>query len=159
MKNLLSAVSVSAALVCIAVPLSVRWSPAKVPSVSLDQAEARVGRPLTATSAAGVSRRVDRRAYRRTTAAGAVGAATVGAAATGADVATSGPGSYYGAGYGYGPGPVVAGYGYGPGYGYAPGPVAAGYGPGPGPAAAVVNPVTGRWCATQPSGYQWCWTP
>jgi hypothetical protein len=23
----------------------------------------------------------------------------------------------------------------------------------------IVNPVTGRWCITEPTGYQWCWTP
>jgi hypothetical protein len=38
----------------------------------------------------------------------------------------------------------------GPGYGY---------GPGPYPGAVIVNPVTGRWCRTEPSGYQICWTP
>jgi hypothetical protein len=38
----------------------------------------------------------------------------------------------------------------GPGYGY---------GPGPYPDAVIVNPVTGRWCRTEPNGYQICWTP
>jgi hypothetical protein len=38
----------------------------------------------------------------------------------------------------------------GPGYGY---------GPGPYPDAVIVNPVTGRWCRTESSGYQICWTP
>jgi hypothetical protein len=38
----------------------------------------------------------------------------------------------------------------GPGYGY---------GPGPDPNSVIVNPVTGRWCRTEPNGYQWCWTP
>jgi hypothetical protein len=23
----------------------------------------------------------------------------------------------------------------------------------------IVNPVTGRWCRTESSGYQFCWTP
>jgi hypothetical protein len=23
----------------------------------------------------------------------------------------------------------------------------------------IVDPVTGRWCRTEPTGYQWCWTP
>ena len=55
--------SVSAALVCAAVPVSFNWSPANVTLFSLDTAEARVGRPLTATSVAGVSRRVNRREY------------------------------------------------------------------------------------------------
>lgn len=34
-------------------------------SIGVSQAEARVGRPLTATSVAGVARRSSRRAYRR----------------------------------------------------------------------------------------------
>ena len=48
-----------------AVPLSIHWSPEKSVAVSVDRADARVGRPLTATSVAGVNRRVHRRAYRR----------------------------------------------------------------------------------------------
>ena len=47
------ALSASTALVCAAVPASFSWSPAKF---SLDTAEARVGRPLTATSVAGVNK-------------------------------------------------------------------------------------------------------
>ena len=57
-----------------AVPLSLHYSPAKVLSVSLDRAEARVGRPLTPMSAAGVHRRVHRRAYYGAAAVGAAGA-------------------------------------------------------------------------------------
>jgi hypothetical protein len=140
------AVSSSAAMVCAAVPASFKSSPANTTLFSLNTAEARVGRPLTATSVAGVSRRVQRREYRRTgagVAAGvAVGAAAVGAAAVGAAAAPApvpvGPAVA-------GPAPVV-----GPGYGY---------GPGPYPDAVIVNPVTGRWCRTEPSGYQFCWTP
>src|SRR3954453_11731009 len=44
-------------------PLSLHSSPAKVLSMSVDRAEARVGRPLTPMSVAGVHRRVHRRAY------------------------------------------------------------------------------------------------
>jgi hypothetical protein len=47
-----------------ATPLSLQWSQKNV-ALSLDSADARVGRPLTATSIAGVNRRVHRRAYRR----------------------------------------------------------------------------------------------
>ena len=66
MKKLnLLAVSVGAALVCTAVPSSFNWSPANGALFSLDTAEARVGRPLTPVSVAGVNRRVDRRVYRR----------------------------------------------------------------------------------------------
>jgi hypothetical protein len=48
-----------------AAPLSVQWSPQKSVAVSVDRADARVGRPATATSVAGVHRRATRRAYRR----------------------------------------------------------------------------------------------
>ena len=47
-----------------ATPFSLQWSQKNV-ALSLDSADARVGRPLTATSVAGVNRRVHRRAYRR----------------------------------------------------------------------------------------------
>jgi hypothetical protein len=47
-----------------AAPFSLQWSQKNV-ALSLDSADARVGRPLTATSVAGVNRRVHRRAYRR----------------------------------------------------------------------------------------------
>jgi hypothetical protein len=138
------AVSISAAMVCAAVPASFKSSPANTTLFSLNTAEARVGRPLTATSVAGVSRRVQRREYRRTgagvAAGAAVGAAAVGAAAVGAAAAPA-PVPV---------GPAVAGPVVGPGYGY---------GPGPYPDAVIVNPVTGRWCRTEPSGYQFCWTP
>jgi hypothetical protein len=156
MKKLsLFAASVSGALVCAAVPVSFNWSTAEF---SLDIAEARIGRPLTATSVAGVSRRVHRRAYRRAAAGAAVGAAAVGTAAGAAYVR----GPAYAPGPAAGPppaavaapapGPAVAAaapYG-GPGYGY---------GPGPYPDSVIVNPVTGRWCRTESNGYQFCWTP
>jgi hypothetical protein len=155
MKKLsLFAASVSTALVCAAVPASFNWSTAEF---SLDTAEARVGRPLTATSVAGVSRRVHRREYRRAAAVGAaaVGGAAAGAAYVGAPASTyaPGPAAYVGGpAPAYGPGPAVAAaapYG-GPGYGY---------GPGPYPDSVIVNPVTGRWCRTESNGYQFCWTP
>jgi len=135
-KLSLFAVSASAALVCALVPASFNWSPTRF---SLDTAEARVGRPLTATSVAGVSRRAHRRAYRRAAAGAAVGPAP-----------TYAPGPAPAPAYA--PGPAVAAapaYG-GPGYGY---------GPGPYPDAVIVNPVTGRWCRTASDGYQFCWTP
>ena len=76
---------IGGAAIMTAVPLSFQWSQENV-ALSLDSAEARIGRPLTATSIAGVNRRVHRRAYRRSVYAGAV-AAGVGA---------YGYGSYYG---------------------------------------------------------------
>lgn len=145
MKKLSLFASVSAALVCAAVPASFNWSPANGTLFSLDTAEARVGRPLTATSVAGVNRRVQRRADRR----GAVAAGVVaGGVVAGGAVAA---GTYVGGPY-YGPGPAVGvavPYG-GPGYGY---------GPGPDPNTVIVNPVTGRWCRTESNGYQFCYTP
>jgi hypothetical protein len=59
------------------IPASVQYSPTEMLSVSLDRAEARIGRPLTPGSVAGVNRRVHRRAYY----GAAAGAAAVGTAA------------------------------------------------------------------------------
>jgi hypothetical protein len=53
------------ACVLCATPLSLRVSPEGTVALSADSASARIGRPLTATSVAGVNRRVHRRAYRR----------------------------------------------------------------------------------------------
>jgi hypothetical protein len=155
MKKLSLFASASAALVCAAVPASLNWSPANVTLFSLDTAEARVGRPLTATSVAGVSRRVHRRAYRRAAVGAAVGAAAIGGAAgaayVGGPAPAYAPGPVGGPAPAYGPGPAVAAAPYGgPGYGY---------GPGPYPDTVVVNPATGRWCRTESNGYQFCWTP
>ncbi len=54
---------IGGAALLIAAPLSLQWSQKNAP-LSLDSAEARIGRPLTDTRIAGVSRRVHRRAYR-----------------------------------------------------------------------------------------------
>jgi hypothetical protein len=59
------------------IPVSPEYSPTSLVSVSLDRAEARIGRPLTPGSVAGVNRRVHRRAYY----GAAAGAAAVGTAA------------------------------------------------------------------------------
>ena len=72
---------VVAAALLTAAPLSPHFTQGTVLSVSIDRAEARVGRPLTPMSAAGVNRRVHRRAYYG---AAAAGAAAAGAAAYGA---------------------------------------------------------------------------
>jgi hypothetical protein len=63
-------IAATVALLC-AAPLSLHWSPAKTMSLSIDAADARVGRPLTPMSVAGVNRRVHRRAYYGAAAAGA----------------------------------------------------------------------------------------
>jgi len=62
---------IAATALCCAAPLSLHWSPTNAPSVSVDTADARVGRPLTPMSVAGVNRRVHRRAYYGAAAAGA----------------------------------------------------------------------------------------
>lgn len=54
-----------------ATPVSLHWSPAQVPSLSFDRADAQVGQPASPGSVAGVHRRTTRRAA----AAGAAGAA------------------------------------------------------------------------------------
>ena len=132
MKQLsLFAASVGAALLCAATPASLHWSRANATLFSLDTAEAKVGRPLTPGSVAGVNRRVHRRAA-------VAGAATVGAIAAGAAAAGA-----------YGPAPYV-----GPGYVKAP------YaGPGYYVEPVVVDPVTGRRCRIEADGYRFCWIP
>jgi hypothetical protein len=54
---------------------SINWSPSEGLSVAVESAQARVGRPLTPVSVAGVARRTTRRAV--------VGGAAVGVAASG----------------------------------------------------------------------------
>jgi hypothetical protein len=85
--------------------LSFGWSEQRGVSLSIESAQARVGRPLTPVSVAGVARRHNRRAYGY----GVAGAAAVGAAAVAAN-------SYYGynnpnAGY-YAGSPYYQGSGY-----------------------------------------------
>jgi hypothetical protein len=65
---------VATGLLCSA-PVTIDWSPTKAPSFAVDTADARIGRPLTPMSVAGVNRRVHRRAY--------YGAAAVAAGAAG----------------------------------------------------------------------------
>ena len=55
--------ALTACVLC-ATPISLTWSPKTSPSLTVDRAEARLGRPLTPMSVAGVNRRMHRRAYR-----------------------------------------------------------------------------------------------
>ena len=73
MKTLNALGMIAAATLFCAAPLSLHWSPAKSLSLSVDTADARIGRPLTPGSVAGVNRRVHRRAYYGAAAAGAAG--------------------------------------------------------------------------------------
>ena len=79
--------------------LSVSWSEQRGVSLSVEEAQARVGRPLTPVSVAGVARRQTRRAaYGYGVGAGLAGAAAV--ATAGAVAAATSPG-YYGWGNTY----------------------------------------------------------
>ena len=62
--SVIGAALVAAAVVC-AAPISLHLSQDKGISLSVDKAQARIGRPLTPLSVAGVHRRYERRAYRR----------------------------------------------------------------------------------------------
>lgn len=110
-----SAIAIST-LAC-ATLFSFGWSEQSGLSLSVESAQARVGRPLTPVSVAGVARRQARRgAYGYGYGAGVVGAGVAAVGTAAAIAATSpyrawGSGPYYGgAGY-YGGGPYAA-YGY-----------------------------------------------
>ena len=100
--------------------LSFGWSEQRGVSLSVESAQARVGRPLTPVSVAGVARRQARRgAYGN----GGYGAAAVGAglaaAAIGTAAAATSPWGYYGNGYAgeaYGDNAYYGGSDYGGGY-------------------------------------------
>ena len=62
--SVIGATLLGAAVLC-ATPISLHLSQDKGMSLSVDKAQARIGRPLTPGSVAGVHRRVERRAYRR----------------------------------------------------------------------------------------------
>jgi len=82
----LAKAAIAVSVVACATMLTFDWSEQKGVSLSVESAQARVGRPLTPVSVAGVARRQGRRA--------AIGAAAVGAGVVGAGIATAG---YYGA--------------------------------------------------------------
>ena len=88
-------VLLGAVLLFAAAPFSLQWSPANgALSLSIDQAEARIGRPLTPGSIAGVHRRVYRRTARR---------AYYGGGYYGGGGSPYYGGAYYGGGGYYGP--------------------------------------------------------
>jgi hypothetical protein len=113
----LTTVAIAASTFGCAALLSFGWSEQRGVSLSVEKAEARVGRPLTPVSVAGVARRQNRRAVYG---AGVVGA---GAAAVGTAAAATSPN------WGWGGDPYRTGTGY-----YAGGPYYGGssyYGGGP----------------------------
>jgi hypothetical protein len=93
-------VAIGVSTFALATLLSINWSGQGGVSVSTDSAQARVGRPLTPVSVAGVARRQNRRAaYGYGVGAGLAAGAAV--ATAGAVAAATAPG-YYAPGYGYG---------------------------------------------------------
>jgi hypothetical protein len=130
-KGIILGTLVGAALLT-AAPFSLLWSQ-KTVKLSLDSADARIGRPLTPLSVAGVHRRAHRRAVYGTAAAFGVGSYYGASGYPGYSYSSygypaSGYGSYYASagypGYGYGSyGYPASGYGSSyasgyPGYGY-----------------------------------------
>jgi hypothetical protein len=103
--------------------LSFGWSEQRGVSLSIESAQARIGRPLTPVSVAGVARRQYRRAgYGYGYGGAAVGAGLAAAAIGTAAVATAATSPW---GY-YGGGPYAA-TGWGDGYGYSGGGWGGGY--------------------------------
>jgi hypothetical protein len=106
----LTTVAIAASTFACAALLSVGWSEQRGVSLSVESAQARVGRPLSPVSVAGVARRQTRRAVYG---AGAIGAGAV-AVGTAAAVAATSPN------WGWGGNPSYTGTGYyagGPYYG------------------------------------------
>lgn len=110
----LKTIAVTSTFAC-ATLLSLNWSEQGGVSLSVESAQARVGRPLTPLSGAGVARRNYRRAAYGY-GAGAIGAGAV-AVGTAAAVAATSPGWGWGGSPGYTGGPY-----YGGGRSYAGGP-------------------------------------
>ena len=106
MKHVTRTVLVASAFACAAL-FSFGWSEQDGISLSIESAQARVGRPLTPVSVAGVARRQARRAGYG---AGAVGAGLAGAAVVGTAAAVAAAPYYRGTGY-YSGGPYAA-YGF-----------------------------------------------
>jgi hypothetical protein len=93
-KKGLTKVAIAVSTFTCATLFSLGWSEQRGVSLSVEDAQARVGRPLTPVSVAGVARRQDRRAaYGYGVGAGVAGAAAV--ATAGAVAAATSPG-YYG---------------------------------------------------------------
>jgi hypothetical protein len=109
----LTTVAIAASTFACAALLSFGWSEQRGLSLSVEKAEARVGRPLTPVSVAGVARRQNRRAAYGAGVVGA-GAAAVGTAAA---VAATSPN------WGWGGDPYRTGTGYYAGGPYYGGPV------------------------------------
>ena len=112
----LTTVAIAASTFACAALLSFGWSEQRGVSLSVESAQARVGRPLTPVSVAGVARRQTRRAVYGAGVVGA-GAAAVGTAAA---IGTAGAVAATSPNWGWGGNPYQTGTGYyagGPYYG------------------------------------------
>jgi hypothetical protein len=76
MQTTLKTFAIATSVFASALMLSVGWTEQGSVSLSVESAQARVGRPLTPVSVAGVARRTSRRAYYGAAAAGAAAAGT-----------------------------------------------------------------------------------
>src|ERR1700686_5282669 len=102
----LTTVAIAASTFACAALLSFGWSEQRGLSLSVESAQARVGRPLTPVSVAGVARRQNRRAVYGAGAIGA-GAAAVGTAAA---IGTAGAVAATSPNWGWGGNPYRTGY-------------------------------------------------
>src|SRR5258708_9641278 len=138
MKHARKAALAASAFTCAAL-LSFGWSEQGGMSLSIESAQARVGRPLTPVSAAGVARRQTRRAVYGAGVVGA-GAAAVGTAAA---IGTAGAVAATSPNWGWGGNPYQTGTGYSAGGPYYGGSVrgarAAYYGGYPSPPSGGVH--------------------
>ena len=142
--KLLTKVAIATSTFACAALLSCGWSEQRGVSLSVESAQARVGRPLTPVSVAGVARRQNRRAAYRYDAAGIAGplavdyAGIAAAAGTAAAVgATTSPGWGWGGNPYYAGGPYAGGpYGWG---GQGPGPYTQLHGRAVGPAGPAMS--------------------
>jgi hypothetical protein len=104
----LTTVAIAASTFACGALLSFGWSEQRGVSLSVESAQARVGRPLTPVSVAGVARRHNRRAVYGAGVVGA-GAAAVGTAAA---IGTAGAVAATSPNWGWGGGPSYTGTGY-----------------------------------------------
>ena len=130
----LTTVVIGASTFACAALLSFSWSEQRGASLSVESAQARVGRPLTPVSVAGVARRQTRRAVYGAGVVGA-GAAAVGTAAA---IGTAGAVAATSPNWGWGGNPYQTGAGYYSGLG-APVPSAGGWGGSPSYTGAGYN--------------------
>jgi hypothetical protein len=108
----LTKLAIAGSTVACAALFSFSWSEQRGVSLSVESAQARVGRPLTPMSVAGVARRQNRRAYRYD-AAGIAGPMAVNYAGIAAAAGTAAAvGAATSPGWGWGGGPSYTGTGY-----------------------------------------------